>query len=440
MTAGLDGGRPQPAHLARKVFSLGRLALLAACLLGAAAHAAAQERLTIEQAVAEAAQKNAGLLAEKVNISIAEARVLTARLRPNPVISASGDHLDVLGTGYNETNGGGPPEYSLRVDFPLERGGKRGLRTEAARLARSVTELQFQDALRSIAAEVATLFVDAQQARDGLNLAKENLTYLEQIVAVNQARLKAGEIAEVELLRSRLAALQQRNLVRDAESRRRTALVRLQSAMGRPLPSMTLELAGELRHDSAIPPRDQVRETSLRQRPDLLALRQDLARARMEVRSQQAQAKVDPAVGTEYRRQQGVNGLGNSMGVFLEVPLPVFQRNQGEIERARQEQRQAELRIRQLETLIVGEVDVAHEEAAAAEELLRNIEGEMMEQAREVRRVTEFSYRRGHVTLLELLDAQQAYNATVQGFIEARAAYARTLYGLDSAAGRTVTQ
>lgn len=416
-----------------------RLILWAAWLYGSGA-LIAQERLTIEQAVAEAAQKNAGLLAEKVNISIAEARILTARLRPNPVMSASGDHLDILGTGYNETNGGGPPEYALRVDFPIERGGKRGLRTQVARLSRSVTELQFQNALRSIAFDVANLFIDAQQARDSLNLAKENLTYLEQIVDVNQVRLKAGEIAEVELLRSRLAALHQRNAVRESESRWRTALVRLQSAMGRPLPSMTLELAGELRHDAAMPSREQLREASLQHRPDLLALRQDMMRARLEVQFQLAQAKVDPAVGTEYRRQQGVNGLSNSMGVFLEVPLPVFQRNQGEIERARQEQRQAELRIRQLEAVIAGEVDVAYEQAATALELLKNIEGEMMAQAQEVRRVTEFSYRRGHVTLLELLDAQQAYNETVMGFIEARAAYARTLYGLDSVAGRTVTQ
>lgn len=437
----MNAGRSAPRAVRGRAGArgAGRVLLLAAGL-SAFWGMAAQERLTIEQAVAEAAQKNAGLLAEKVNISIAEARILTARLRPNPVMSASGDHLDVLGTGYNEINGGGPAEYALRVDLPLERGGKRGRRTEVARLSRSVTELQFQDALRSIALNVAGLFIEAQQARDSLNLAKENLAYLDQIVEVNRVRLKAGEIAEVELLRSRLAALHQRNAVRDADSRWRTALVRLQSAMGRARPSAALELAGEWRQDAGLPGREPVRAAALENRPDLLALRQDLARARAEVQSQLAQAKVDPTVGTEYRRQQGVNGLGNSMGLFLEIPLPVFQRNQGEIERARQEQRQAELRIRQMEAAVVGEVDVAYEQAAAALELLRNIEGEMMAQAQEVRRVTEFSYRRGHVTLLELLDAQQAYNETVLAFIEARAAYARALYGLDAAAGRTVTQ
>jgi outer membrane protein, heavy metal efflux system len=418
----------------------GRASIVTAMALASATAVFAGERLTLEQAVSEALGKNAGLLAEKANISIAEARILTARLRPNPVFSTSADHLDALGTGFSEINGGGPAEYSARVDFPIERGGKRRLRTEVAQLARSTTELLFQNAVRSVALDVANQFIDAQVAQASLKLARENFGYFEEIVRVNQARLKAGDIAEVELLRSRLALLQQRNVLREAESRSRAAVIRLGTAIGRGVPSPALELAGDLRHDTQPPTEMQVREAALRERPDLLAARRDLARAGTEVQSQMAQAKVDPVVGSEYRRQQGVNGEANTAGVFLAVPLPVFNRNQGEIERARQEQRQTELRVRQLETLIAGEVGVAHEQMLTARSLLQSIEGEMLTQAVEVRRVTEFSYRRGHVTLLELLDAQRAYNETVQGHIEARAQYARSLYALDAVGGRTVTQ
>jgi len=413
---------------------------LIAVFLGILPHAAGQENLTLDQAVAEAVQKNLGLMAERANLALADARIITARLRPNPVLSVSGDHLDILGTGYNEINGAGPPEYSVRMDYLLERGGKRRLRTEAAQLARSTSELEFQDAVRTVALDIAGIYVDAQLAQEGLRLARENLSYFQEIVRVNETRLKAGEIAEVELLRSRLATLNQRNLVRQAESRWRAALTRLQTAIGRPTLSRSLQLSADLRRDSTYPARDQALQTALQRRPDLLALRQDYARAGAEVRSQEAQAKVDPAIGTEYRRQQGVNGTGNSMGFFLAVPLPVFNRNQGEIERARQEQRQLDLRARHLEIVIAGEIDVAHEQVQAAETLLRNFEGEMLDQAQEVRRVTEFSYRRGHVTLLELLDAQRAYNETFQGYIEARAEYARSLYLLDSVSGRVVTQ
>ncbi len=406
----------------------------------AASTLCAQQKLSLDQAVGEAIEKNVGLLAEKANIAVAEAQIITARLRPNPSVSMSGDHLDMLGTGFNDTNGGGPPEYALRFDMPFERGGKRGLRTEAARQVRNVVELQVQDATRALALEIANLFVDAQLARESLNLANENMAYFAGIVEVNQARLKAGDIAEVELLRSKLALSQQRNVVRDAESRYRAALIRLQTRMGRAAPSMAIELDGDLRRDRQTPDQEKARELALGRRPDLLALRQDVVRAGAELNSQLAVAKADPTIGTEYRRQQGVNGTSNSMGFFVEFPLQVYSRNQGEIERARQQRRQAELRVRQLEIEVAGQVSVAHEQVMASSAMLSNVEGEMLAQAQEVRRVTEYAYRRGHTTLLELLDAQRAYNETLQGYNEARAAYARSLYELDSVTGRTVTQ
>jgi len=48
--------------------------------------------------------------------------LITARVRPNPVFSLGGDHLDLLGTGYNDVNRAGPAEYSMRTDFLFERG------------------------------------------------------------------------------------------------------------------------------------------------------------------------------------------------------------------------------------------------------------------------------------------------------------------------------
>jgi cobalt-zinc-cadmium efflux system outer membrane protein len=59
----------------------------------------------------------------------------------------------------------------------------------------------------------------------------------------------------------------------------------------------------------------------------------------------------------------------------------------------------------------------------------------MLAQAREVRDITEYAYRRGEASLLEFLDAQRAFNETMQAYYEARAEYARSLYLLESSAG-----
>jgi len=82
--------------------------------------------LTVEQAVAEAIANNVGVLAERANVPVAEATVITARLKPNPVLSLGADHLDVLGTRYNTLNNAGPNEVNARIDFLIERAKKRG--------------------------------------------------------------------------------------------------------------------------------------------------------------------------------------------------------------------------------------------------------------------------------------------------------------------------
>jgi cobalt-zinc-cadmium efflux system outer membrane protein len=394
------------------------------------------EKLTIEQAVAEAVGKSPALLAERAGISIAEARIITARLRPNPVLSGGGDHIPALNTRFNEDNGAGPTEYNIRADLPLERGGKRRYRTEVAQGERSVAESSYQNAIRSLVLEVQSAFVDALQAKECVALARESLKSLNQIVEINQARRKAGDIAEVELIRSRLAALQFETTVRQWELKERAALARLQTLLGRPGYSASFDIAGELRRDRAIPSAEQARAQALELRPDLKAQRADLDRARAEVRLQLAQGKVDYTVGAEYRRQQGVNGKSNSVGLFFEAPLPFYNRNQGEIERARQEERQAGHRIRALEVSVAGEVEVAHQQLTTAGELLHKIESGMLQQARQVRVITEYSYRRGEASLLEFLDAQRAFNETMQGYNEARAEYARALYVLDSVSGK----
>ena len=320
----------------------------------------ALEPVTIEQAVAEAIEHNLDLLAERYNVSIVETRSLTARLRPNPVLSVEGDHLDLLGTGYNKVNSAGPSEASLRTDFILERGGKRRDRIEVAEGSRSVAQLALLNTVRSLVFDVQSAFVDVLLAKEQLALARENLQALNGIVEVNATRVRSGDLADVELVRSRLAALQFQNAVWQAELRLRTARNRLQFLLGRPLLSDSFDAIGALRRDGEVPALPALRQAALERRPDRQAVVRDQARSAAELRLQIAQGKVDYSVGTEYRRQQGLAGTGNSLGFFFSAPLPVFNRNQGEIERARREQQQIEARLRAASARISNEVENAY--------------------------------------------------------------------------------
>jgi cobalt-zinc-cadmium efflux system outer membrane protein len=127
---------------------------------------------------------------------------------------------------------------------------------------------------------------------------------------------------------------------------------------------------------------------------------------------------------------------GNSLGFFFSIPLPIFDRDQGEITRAQQERLQIDARIRALEAEIRNEINTAWQQYETARTLLAQIEGEMLSRARRVLEGIDYSYRSGEASFVELLDARRAFNDTMQSYNEARAGYARSLYLIDSTIGK----
>jgi cobalt-zinc-cadmium efflux system outer membrane protein len=283
--------------------------------------------------------------------------------------------------------------------------------------------------------DVQNAFVDVLQAKDNLALARENLQAFQSMATVNQARVQAGDLAKVELARTQVAALQYQSAARQAESRLRVAATKLQSLMGRPVASPTFDVEGELRRDASPLVFDTIQSEARELRPDLQALRRDEARSQAELRLQVAQGKVDYTVGTEYHREFH-NANANALGVFFQTAVPIFNRNQGEIERARQEARQAAARILAMQQSVDTEVRNAWTQYSTSRDLLAGIETGLLAQAKDVRDTMEYSYRRGEASLVEFLDAQRAFNDARQSYNDARAEYARSLYAIDSIAGR----
>src|SRR5713226_188605 len=196
-----------------------------------------RDQVTIDDAIREALDKNLGLLAERYNISIADARIIQARLRPNPVFTAGLDYQNIFGATFSNDINVGPSEYNFRTDFVLERGGKRKSRIDVAENAREVAQLQLLNSIRGVVLDVDNAFLDVLLAKESLALAQENLKAFNGIVEINTTRVRSGDLAQVELLRSRVAALQFQNAVRQAELKLRQARNRLQLAMGRTTPS-----------------------------------------------------------------------------------------------------------------------------------------------------------------------------------------------------------
>ena len=414
----------------------GGLVLAAGMLMarapGAAGQPAATVPITLNQAVGEALDHNLSLLAERFNVSIAAAAVVTAGLRPNPVITVNGMRPDrnLVDTGVAVDEG------VVRTDYVIERGGKRERRVDQAKLTQSVAELQLLDTTRKLVLDVETAFGDVQLAKLNLALARDNLAALTTVVSINVVRVRTGDLSQVELSRSRLAALQFENDVEQQSTKLDVARNRLGLLIGRSAASSaTLDVIGDLRRDSNVVDRPTLLARALDMRPDLRAAKSEQARSVADLRLQLANGRIDYTVSGEYHRMSGGGQKGNDYGVYFSAPLPVFNRNQGEIARAQVQQQQNDAKTVALEAGIQADLDEAFAEYTSARRIVERIEADMLNQARDVRATMEYSYRRGEASLVEFLDAVRTFNDTTRSYNEARADYARSLYSLDSIAG-----
>lgn len=393
--------------------------------------------VTLEMAVQEALEKNMDLLAERYNLSVSDTRMITARLRPNPVLSVGTIYLPIPGANFLPTvSGVGPTEYNGRVDFILERGGKRDSRIALAKADREYAELGLKNTARAIILNVQSAFVDVQVAKENLKLAQDSYHAFQVIVAVSSARVDAGDLAQVELSRIRIASLQFQNAVQQTQLQLRQAKSKLQLLMGRTAPMDGFDVGGGIRRESLDQDAAQLRTLAQERRPDLKGLEAAQVRSQADMRLQIAQGKVDYTVGAQYSHQRVSPGSPASISLFFSAPLPILNRNQGEIARAERESQQWAARLRALANSVDSEVRSAYEQYRTNKQLLENIETNMLTQASEVRSTMEYSYRRGEASLVEFLDAQRAFNDTMQSYNQARADYARSLYLIDSITGR----
>jgi cobalt-zinc-cadmium efflux system outer membrane protein len=414
-----------------------RICFLTSLVLSAATALRAQtaETLSLDGAIAEALKNNLDLAAERYKVSIAQAREITAALRPNPVLTMGGQTLNAFGVRFDPDSPLGPNQLNVHTDFVLERAGKRLRRVDLAVAERSVAELELADFVRRLIWEVRSAFTDLLQARDALVLAQDNLRTLRGIVDVNETRVRTGDLAGVELERSRVAAAQYQSAVEQARLRLEQSSLSLLRLIGRQEPRAVVQFEGEL-------PQERIRESlenllaaAKANRPDLQAAMKSQARSQADLRLQLANGRVDYVLGTEYSYQRAFGIGGSTVGLSVSVPLPVFSRNQGEIVRAQRETQQSAARIASLEATVRNEVELAYKQYESNVRLLDSLEESLLRRARSVRDTTEYSYRRGEATLVEFLDAQRAFNDAIQTYNDVRANLARSLHLIEAVCG-----
>ena len=134
-----------------------------------------------------------------------------------------------------------------------------------------------------------------------------------------------------------------------------------------------------------------------------------------------------------------MNGFGDTLGLFLSVPLPIFNRNQGEIARAQAQSEQLSRQLQALKAQVQTEIKVAVQEFQSTRDLVESIERDMLRPATQARDTVAYTYRSGASSLVEFLDAQRAFNETMQSYYETQANYRRAAMKLNVTLGKEVT-
>jgi cobalt-zinc-cadmium efflux system outer membrane protein len=391
---------------------------------------AAGQSLTLSTLEEEAVQHNLPLIAQRFDIATADADLLTARQYPyNPTLAVNGDifpHPGKLAPG--EKN------YNASLTMPLELGGKRSARTEVATHGRASVAHAVEDAVRNLLLTVREAYYDALYARASLDLATETLASLDSVASLNSIRLRAKDISESELMRSEVAALQQRIEVQNSQLDYRKALIAVLAATGRPSADSAFSVEGNLSRmpDTLAMSQEDARAFASAHRPDLLQLEEQCDEAESNLQLQQALSVIDVNVGGYYSNQIGQNFTGLS----LSVPLPLFSRNQGEIEKARVRVEQAKAQLAAARRQIDLEVEAAYRDFQSRKAIVQQMQDGIITRARAVQRTVEYSYTRGGTSILDFLEAQRTFNETMKSYFSALASMHKSSAALHAAVNR----
>lgn len=412
---------------------LAACALLLCALVPHSAFAQAQGpvKISLDEAIQMALQHNHNMLAARTTIQQSEAEEITANLRPNPSLFADWEYLPLTHSSQNAQYLHDSTEGDIGLSYLLERGKKRQHRLQAARDITAQTRSLVTDNERNLTFSVAAQFVSVQLAESTFELAEQDLKSFQQTVDLSELRYNKGAISEDDYLKIKLQLLQFETDYQQAQLAKVQGLSDLRQLLGYESVSADYDVAGEFDYQPLKGNQEDFQVKALQNRPDLRAAQQGITAAKSQYELQRAIGKQDVTVQGNYSH---VNGI-NAATFYGSIPLPIFNRNQGEIARARYVITQSEEQEKAASGQVMTDVHDAYEGLRANDHVVQLYRSGYLDVAQKDRDISEYAYKRGAVSLLDFLDAERSYRATQLAYRQALASYLLSLEQLREAVG-----
>ncbi len=390
------------------------------------------QTISLDDAIQMAIQHNHSLLAAQTTIQQSQAEETTANLRPNPVLLGDAQFLpvfqpDQFSADYLDDSA----QFDLGISYLFERGKKRQHRLAAAKDVTAETRSQVTDNERTLTFNVASEFIAVELAESTLDLANQDLKSYQNTVDITQARYKAGDIGEDDLLKIKLQFLQFQMDVSQAELARTQGLSDLRQLIGYESVGPDYDVAGSFDYQPMKGSLEDFQATALQDRPDLRAAQQGLTAANSQYELQKAIGKRDVTGQINYTHIADLNQIS----LFGQIQLPIFDRNQGEIARSGFAITQAQEQEKFANGQVLTDVRDAYESARANDQIVTLYRSGYLDQAKQSRDIADFAYRHGAASLLDYLDAERTYRTTQLGYRQALDSYLVALEQLRESVG-----
>jgi cobalt-zinc-cadmium efflux system outer membrane protein len=404
-----------------------------------AAPQAGTSSLTWDQVKAKFEAANPVLKSDQSNVDEMKAEEITAYLRPNPSFTMTAD-----GTQFAPKDSVWQPLRGTYLvpnfSYLHEREHKRELRLQSAQEGTQIATSQHQDLGRNMLFGLRSAFVQTLQAKAVLDLAKADLDYYDKIIDISKARFAAGDLAQIDLDRIELLRVQYESEIQTAIVNLRTAKIALLQLLDDRTPVDQFDVSGPFDYAADLKPLTDFEQSALDARPDLRAAVQAIEQAKTNHKLAIANGSTDPTFGAwyTYNSSNANPNATQTLGLSVEVPLRIFDRNQGEKQRTLIDIDRNQQLTDAARAQVFSDVDSAYEQVRSNIALLEPYKAQYRDQATRVRDTVTYSYQRGGASLMDFLNAQSDYRVVQLAYLQLVGAYLTSASQLNLAVGRDV--
>ena len=362
------------------------------------------------------------LLASHYNVDAQKALIEQAKLWQNPTLNTDmelGADGKFFNYGKYDDGKGGHflGQYYVQVQQLIMTAGKRGKLINMASTNAKMSELQMQDVLRNLRYQLHQDYYNLAQQLNLLDLYNQQTVELDVLLKGMQAQLSVGNIAQKDLIRIQALsiALQQditdlKKSIADTESDLKTLLqITKQTTFIQPVKDSNMVTMPQQGLDKLV-------NDALTSNPNYLLQQSTITYQQQSLAYQKALRVPDLTLGPNFDRNS--NYAPNYVGMGVSLPLPILNKNQGNIKSAQFGVKQQQAITQNAETELINNVGNAYSKLVLTVQQNSTMQQSFYDQYQTVYNNMLSSYKRREINLLEFLDFYNDYTASQQRLIQ----------------------